>query len=323
MQVKMTIIEKARKIIDIETSALQKLSRNLDDNFYAGYNLLKNCSGKVVVCGVGKSAAIGKKVVATFNSTGTHSVFLHAADAVHGDLGILGNQDVVLCISNSGESAELKVLVRFFVKHEIKILAITSNQNSFLAQQSNCFILTPKVQEADPNNLAPTASSITQLALGDALAICLMENKGFGALDFAKIHPGGALGSRLNLTIADLVQQKDIPQVMENDPVSKVIVEISSKRLGATAVLNQDQQLVGIITDGDIRRMLSKYADPLELVAKIIMTSQPQTINNQELAVEGLNRMRGKKITQLLVVDNDRQYIGVIHIHDLLKAGIY
>ena len=283
--------------------------------------MILRCRGRVIVTGIGKSAIIGQKIVATFNSTGTPAVFMHAADAIHGDLGIIQKEDVVLCLSKSGETPEIRILVPLIKKNGNPLIALVGNPNSYLATQATHWINTFVSQEACPNNLAPTSSTTAQLVMGDALAICLLESRGFTADDFAKFHPGGVLGKTLYLTVADLYVNNPAPKVIFSDNIKQVILEISSKRLGATAVLKQDK-LIGIITDGDLRRMLEKHIELETVTAEDVMSEHPKVIEPETLVIEALNLMRHNNITQLIVVKND-VYLGIIHLHDILKEGIF
>jgi len=273
-----------------------------------------------VVTGIGKSAIIGQKIVATLNSTGTPAIFMHAADAIHGDLGIIQKKDIVICLSKSGETPEIKVLVPLLKDRGSSLIAIVGNTNSYLARHADYIIDTSVPKEACPNNLAPTSSTTAQLVMGDALAVCLLESRGFSAGDFAKFHPGGTLGKELYLKVRDLYPNNPAPKVNPSDDLKAVILEISSKRLGATAVLNGDK-LIGVITDGDLRRMLEKNTDIKKLTASDIMTPKPKTIEADILVVHALNIMRQNNITQLLVVEK-KKYLGIIHLHDILKEGI-
>lgn len=314
------ILDTARKTLQMEANAIVHLTHLLDSDFANSVMCIAQSSGRVIITGIGKSAIIAQKIVATLNSTGTPSIFMHAADAIHGDLGIIQKDDVVICISKSGNTPEIKVLVPLLKREGNKLIAITSNKDSFLGQQAD-FILNAYVErEACPNNLAPTTSTTVQLALGDALAVCLMEEKHFKSGDFAKYHPGGALGKKLYLKVADIIAKNEIPQVSPEADIRQVIVEISKKMLGVTAVIDHGE-IVGIITDGDIRRMLNKYEDIKGLTAKDIMTLNPKTINSQVLATDALDFMENHKITQLLVTDQ-HHYKGVIHLHNLIQEGI-
>ena len=315
------ILALARETVLLEIRALEGLKGSLDESFVQALKLIGSSSGRVVITGIGKSALIGKKIVATLNSTGTSAVFMHAADAVHGDIGIVQSDDTVVCISKSGNTAELKALIPLVKKIGNKLIAIVSNTNSDLARHADVSLYIPIEKEADPNNLAPTASSVAQMALGDALAICLLSLRGFESRDFALLHPGGALGKQLYLKVSDIYTVNEKPQVSHDAPLKDVIIEISTKRLGATAVLGENRTLIGIITDGDLRRMLERNTDFMSLQAHDIMTTPPKTINANELAVKALNQMEENSITQLLVVENNR-YLGVVHIHDLLREGL-
>lgn len=306
--------------IKAEASAISGLVDSVDEGFFRSVELILKTHGRVVVTGIGKSAIIGQKIVATFNSTGTPAIFMHAADAIHGDLGAILKEDVVMCISKSGETPEIKVLVPLLKEYGSSLIAIVGNTKSYLAKQADCVIDTTVPREACPNNLAPTSSTTAQMVMGDALAVCLLEARGFTAGDFARLHPGGALGKQMYLKVADLFINNQAPKVMHNDNIKTVIVEISSKRLGATAVLN-GSKLVGVVTDGDLRRMLEKNSDITQLRAEDIMTKNPRTISPDTLVVEALSLMRKNNITQLLVVDK-LMYKGVIHLHDILREGI-
>jgi arabinose-5-phosphate isomerase len=276
--------------------------------------------GRVIVTGIGKSALIAAKIVATFNSTGTSSVFLHAADAIHGDLGIVGKDDLVIAISKSGETPEIKVLVPLIRANGNPIVAMVGNEDSYLAKQADKILNTEVKQEACPNNLAPTSSTTAQLVMGDALAVSLVKLKGFSTKDFAKFHPGGALGKRLYLRVADLFMNNEVPKVKSDETMQNIIIEISSKRLGATAVLD-DGKLIGIITDGDLRRALQTHENMRELRAADIMTKNPRYIDENNLVVDALTLMKEHNITQLPVLKKQK-YVGVIHLHDILKEGI-
>ncbi len=314
------IRESALTTIRKEAEAITGLLSSIDENFIQCVNIILHAGGRVIVTGIGKSAIIGQKIVATFNSTGTPSVFMHAADAIHGDLGIIQIEDVVLCLSKSGETPEIKILVPLIKKNGNPLLAIVGNPNSYLATQANYRIDTSVPQEACPNNLAPTSSTTAQMVMGDALAICLLESRGFTASDFAKFHPGGVLGKTLYLTVADLYVNNPAPKVTHSDNIKSVILEISSKRLGATAVLKHDK-LAGMITDGDLRRMLEKNIGLETITAEDIMSPNPKTIEPEMLVIEALQVMRNNNITQLIVL-KDGVYLGIIHLHDILKEGI-
>jgi len=314
------ILADARKVIENERNAIGGLLARLDSSFVKVVETIYHSPGKVIVSGIGKSAVIAQKLVATFNSTGTTAVFLHAADAIHGDLGIVRDEDVIVLLSKSGETPEIKVLIPLLRARGNKMVAIVGNIESYLAQQVD-FVLDVSVpMEACPNNLAPTASTTAQLVMGDALAVSLLECRGFSASDFARIHPGGALGKKLYLRVVDVYLKNQRPHVQKDDDLARVIVEISTGRLGATAVLDKDV-LIGIITDGDLRRMLMEKPGLDSICAQDIMTRNPKTIASDDLVVEALSLMRQFNITQLPVVD-DHIYKGVIHLHDILKEGV-
>ena len=317
-----TIIDTAKKTILIESNAIANLANLIDVNFENAIKFILNSNGRVIVTGIGKSANIATKIVATFNSTGTPAIFMHAADAIHGDLGNVQKEDVVICISKSGNTPEIKVLVPLIKNYGNKIIAITGNIDSFLGKNADFPLNTFVEKEACPNNLAPTTSTTAQLVMGDALAVCLLDLKGFSSKDFAKYHPGGALGKRLYLRVSDLIKNNQLPKVNENDSIVKVIVEISEKRLGVTAVL-KDEKIIGIITDGDIRRMLSKTTDINHFTAKDIMGKNPKTLHQDAMAIEALDTLENNSITQILVVDDAKNYVGVVHLHDLIKEGIF
>ncbi len=317
-----SIIANAKKTILAESKAIANLVNLINVDFENAINYIYNFKGRVIVTGIGKSANIATKIVATFNSTGTPAVFMHAADAIHGDLGNILEQDVVICISKSGNPPEIKVLVPLIKNYGNKIIAITGNIDSFLGKNADFTLNTFVEKEACPNNLAPTTSTTAQLVMGDALAVCLLKLKGFTSNDFAKYHPGGALGKRLYLRVSDLIQNNQLPQVSENDSIAKVIIEISEKRLGVTAVI-KNHKVVGIITDGDIRRMLSKATKIDGFIAKDIMGKNPKTIHKAAMAVEALETMENNTITQILAVDDNDNYSGVVHLHDLIKEGIF
>jgi len=313
------IIEIAKSVINQEAQAIHELSCLLDNQFSEVVNLLYNSTDRLVVTGIGKSAIIANKVVATLNSTGQPAMFMHAADAIHGDLGMIQNNDVILCISKSGSTPEIKVLVPLIKNLGNKLIGMVSNKSSFLAEHSDFVLHAFAEKEACPNNLAPTTSTTTQLVLGDALAVALLKMRGFSSNDFAKYHPGGALGKKLFLNVGDLVQTEK-PQVKLSSSVQDVIIEISSKRLGATAVVDSNI-ISGLITDGDLRRMLEKGADLNQLTASDIMTEKPKCISKNALAAEALGLMEINHISQL-VVDYEGTYFGIIHLHDILKEGI-
>ena len=315
-----TIIDLAKKTIETERDAIAHLSTLLTNDFAKVVNCIIESKGRVIISGIGKSAIIATKIVATLNSTGTPAIFMHAGDAIHGDLGTVQDNDVVICISNSGNTPEIKMLVPLLKRGTNKLIAMTGNTESFLAKQADYILNTFVEKEACPNGLAPTTSTTAQLVMGDALAIVLLEIKGFSSTDFAKYHPGGSLGKRLYLRVADLVGKNQIPSVQKDAEVKKVIVEISKKMLGVTAVLD-GEKVVGIVTDGDIRRMLNKHDNIKDLTAEDIMTSNPKTIPADTLAIKALEHMQKKGISQLLAMDNGT-YVGVIHLHNLINEGI-
>lgn len=314
------IISIARQTIQAELDAMAGLKQALDSNFAEVVELILHSKGRVIITGIGKSAIIAGKIVSTLNSTGTPAVFMHAADAIHGDLGIIQDSDLVICLSKSGETPEIKVLVPLLKQHGNKLVAMVGNAASYLAKSADYVLNTTVLKEACPNNLAPTASTTAQLVMGDALAVALLECRGFTARDFARLHPGGSLGKQLYLRVADLYINNEKPMVAMNADIRQIIMEISAKRLGATAVMDHDA-LIGIITDGDLRRMLEKNTDISSITAADIMTRNPKTIDAASLVVEALAIMRSHNITQLPVMENGR-YVGVIHLHDILREGI-
>jgi arabinose-5-phosphate isomerase len=317
---KKAIVSHAKKTIIDESLAISKLADFVDESFAEAVELIYNSKGRVIITGIGKSAIIANKIVATLNSTGTPSVFMHAADAIHGDLGLVLKEDVVICISKSGNTPEIKVLIPLLKKAKNILIAITGNMKSMLAEQADFIFNSYVQQEACPNNLAPTTSTTAQLVIGDALAVCLQEIRGFSSDDFAKYHPGGALGKKLFLSVKELLELNEKPAVSLNSGIKEVIIEISKKRLGVTAVI-ENNKIVGIITDGDLRRMLANTEDFSKLYAKDIMSKAPKTINVSAMAIEAMEIMESNEISQLLVQDNE-QYVGVIHLHDLIKEGI-
>jgi len=315
------IISIAKKVITQEAEAINHLSTLLDEQFSDAVLSVYQSSGRLIITGIGKSANIANKIVATLNSTGQPAMFMHAADAIHGDLGMVQENDTVLCISKSGNTPEIKVLVPLINKLGNKLIGMTSNKESFLAKHSDFIFHAYAEKEACPNNLAPTTSTTVQLVLGDAFAVALLEIRSFTSNDFAKYHPGGALGKKLYLRVDELVHSEK-PQVLLNDTLQEVIIEISSKRLGAAAVLNNNKELVGLVTDGDLRRMLQKTTDLVGICAADIMTKNPKTINSSCLAAEALAVMEENNITQLVVLENN-SYKGLIHLHDIIKEGIF
>jgi arabinose-5-phosphate isomerase len=309
----------ARKTLELEATAISNLREQLDTDFYKSVDIIFHSKGRVVITGIGKSAIIANKIVATLNSTGTPAMFMHAADAIHGDLGMIRDQDTIICISKSGNTPEIKVLVPLLKQAGNPLIAIVGNTESFLAKQADYVLDTTVSQEACPNNLAPTTSTTAQLAMGDALAVCLLECREFSSEDFARFHPGGALGKKLYLKVGDLSLYNEKPQVSPDASLSNLIFEISSKRLGTTAVTDNGK-LLGIITDGDLRRMMEK-GDFTAVKASDIMSRSPKTIDRNALAVEALELMKDNNISQLIVTDHE-QYEGMIHLHDLIREGI-
>jgi len=312
----------ALQTIELEARSVSQLSAYINEDFEKAIEAMFACKGRVVVSGIGKSAVIAQKIVATFNSTGTPSIFMHAADAIHGDLGIVQQDDVVIVISKSGESPEIKVLIPLIKNFGNTLIGMVGNIQSYLAKQSDIILNTTVDQEACPNNLAPTTSTTAQLVMGDTLAVCLMEKKGFKSDDFAKFHPGGTLGKKLYLRVSDLYAGNEKPKVKPSDSLKDVIVEMTQKRLGVAAVTDETGILLGIITDGDLRRMLKNSVQIEKVKASDIMTRNPKTIGPDELAVSALDLLRKKEITQLAVVGDNGQYLGIIHLHDLIKEGL-
>ncbi len=320
MDINFNILAIAKGTLQAESDAITKAIDFLNDDFLESVKAIFNSKGRLIITGIGKSAHIGQKIVATLNSTGTPSLFMHAAEAVHGDLGMITKDDVILCISKSGNSPEIKVLAPLLKRDSNILIGMTANKASFLGKNSDFVINAYVEKEADPNNLAPTTSTTVQLALGDALAVSLIEMRNFTANDFAKYHPGGALGKKLLLRIENILDGKNKPTVNISSRIQEVIFEISNKRLGVTAVLDDDD-IKGIITDGDIRRMLEKTTDLSLITAKEIMTVNPKTIEMNAKVEDALNIMESFEITQLVVTNNNK-YAGIIHLHDILKEGI-
>ena len=314
------IIASAKKTILSESNSIAKLSDFVDDTFAEAVAEIFNSTGRLVVTGIGKSAIIAQKLVASFNSTGTASLFLHASEAIHGDLGMIQDHDVIICISKSGNSPEIKVLVPLLKRFGNKLIAITGNMTSFLAKEAHFTLNTFVESESCPNDLAPTNSTTAQLVMGDAIVVCLMELRNFTSTDFAKYHPGGALGKSLLLRVGDMLDSTRKPSVRSNASIKEVIVEISEKRLGVTVVIENDK-IVGIITDGDIRRMLNKTETIAGVFAKDIMTASAKTIHSADLVRDAMNIMEQFSITQLVVSD-EGVYKGILHLHDILKEGI-
>ncbi|MBC7933852.1 MAG: KpsF/GutQ family sugar-phosphate isomerase [Rhizobacter sp.] len=318
---KYSIITGALRSIELQASSIAGLADFVNADFEKAVQLIAASRGRLVISGIGKSAIVAQKIVATMNSTGTPALFMHAADAIHGDLGMVQTDDIVMVISKSGDSAEIKVLAPLVKSFGNTLIGMVGKLNSYLAQQADIIINTTVTQEACPNNLAPTTSTTAQMVMGDAMAICLMETKEFKSADFAKYHPGGALGKKLYLRVAELAKQNEKPSVSLTASLKEVIMEITKKRLGATVVTGDDEIVMGIITDGDLRRMLEKTDSFEKLTARDIMSKKPKTIAGSELAVNALLLMQDNSISQLVVVEDGR-FEGIIHLHDLLKEGI-
>ncbi len=311
----------ALRTIQIEEETIDALKEGINHQFCEAVETIFNSSGRVIVSGIGKSALIAKKIVATLNSTGTPAIFMHASDAIHGDLGMIRPEDIALLISKSGETSEIKVLVPLIKNLGNTLMVMSSNSTSYLSQQADFLLYTPVSKEADPNNLAPTASTTAQMVMGDALATSLLALRGFTTADFAQFHPGGSLGKQLYLRVNNIYPSNEKPIVLVNTSIRDTIVEITSKRLGATIVLDADQKIAGIITDGDLRRMLEQHHDFSNLEAKDIMNPKPIFIEANELAINALSMMRKNSITQLVVTEN-KKYVGFIHLHDLIREGL-
>ena len=316
-----SILKTALRTIELEAASIAGLATFINADFEKAIQLIVASKGRLVISGIGKSAIVAQKIVATLNSTGTPALFMHAADAIHGDLGMIQAADVVLIISKSGESPEIKVLVPLIRNFGNPLIGMVGNADSFLAKEAAVILNTTVSQEACPNNLAPTSSTTVQMVMGDVLAVCLMELNGFSGRDFAKYHPGGNLGKRLYLRVGDLSKQNASPKVFANTSLKEVIVEITKNRLGITAVVDQQNQIIGIITDGDLRRMLEKTSTLNQITAADILTTNPKTVGIESLAVEALEILRNNDISTLLVVENN-EYLGVLHLHDLVREGI-
>jgi arabinose-5-phosphate isomerase len=315
------IIRIAKETISIEQKAIANLENLVDEEFAEAVSHIYNSNGRVVISGIGKSANIATKIVATLNSTGTPAIFMHAADAIHGDLGTVQQNDTVICISKSGNTPEIKVLVPLIKNGGNKLIAITSNRTSFLGSEADYVLHAYAEKEACPNNLAPTTSTTAQLVMGDALAVSLLKLKDFKSSDFAKYHPGGALGKRLYLRVSDIISKNEKPSVKRDASIKDVIIEISNKRLGVTAVVDSNNKIIGIITDGDLRRMLAETLDFNSLKASDIMSASPKTLTSEAMAVEAKELLEENNISQVLIEDNN-EFSGVVHIHDLVKEGI-
>jgi arabinose-5-phosphate isomerase len=316
------VLELARSVIQQEMDALCNLKASINDTFYEAVTTIYQSRGKVIITGMGKSAIIGQKMVATLNSTGTTSVFMHAADAAHGDLGVIDKEDVVIILSKSGETEEIKALIPMIRSIEVPTIAVVGVKASFLDRKADISLHIPTQEEADPHNLAPTSSTTSQLALGDALAIALLDYRGFTREQFATLHPGGNLGKKLLLKVSDLSSHNELPWISIDAPLNDIIVEMTSKRLGVAAVTDSELKILGIITDGDLRRMLNKNPNPETVTAGQIMSIHPKSIQSDEKAIKALEVMRQHSISQLLVTDQQGKYCGVLHIHDLIREGL-
>lgn len=321
MNIAKNIKQIAKDVLINEARAIENLTHYIDNDFEDCVREILQSKGRVVITGIGKSAIIANKIVATMNSTGTPALFMHAADAIHGDLGMIQSDDIVICLSKSGNTPEIKVLVPLLKRRGSKLVALVSNSSSYLAEHADYVLNATITEEACPNNLAPTTSTTAHLAMGDALAVCLLELRNFSSEDFAKYHPGGSLGKQLYLKVEDVISNNQVPLVAPNTQLKDVILEISSKRLGATAVVDKENNLLGIVTDGDLRRMLQKESNIGAIKAEDIMTRSPKKIDKGEFAVKALQLMQENNISQLVVNDGSR-VVGFIHLHDLLKEGI-
>jgi arabinose-5-phosphate isomerase len=315
------IRETAKKVLINEAQAIDKVSGYIDQGFVSSADAILQCKGRVVVSGIGKSAIIANKITATLNSTGTPAIFMHAADAIHGDLGIIRREDMVMLLSKSGNTPEIKVLIPLVKRTGCQLIAMVSNMKSELALQADYLINATIDEEACPLNLAPTTSTTVHMALGDALAVCLLEARGFSSNDFAQFHPGGSLGKQLYLKVSNIYPNNDCPVVLIDATIEEIILEMTTKRLGATAVVDESQRLKGIITDGDLRRMLESNYTPGSITARSIMSSDPQTVDKECFAAQALAVMQENNITQLIVTEEGR-VLGFVHLHDLLKEGI-
>ena len=315
------IRETAKEVLLNEAQAIEKVAELINEEFESAVEAILECKGRVVVSGIGKSAIIANKITATFNSTGTPSIFMHAADAIHGDLGMIKKEDIVMVLSKSGNTPEIKVLIPLVKRTGCKLVALVGNVDSELALQSDYVIDGSIEEEACPHNLAPTTSTTAHLALGDALAVCLLEARGFTSSDFARFHPGGSLGKQLYLKVEDIYPNNQCPVVLTDASIEEIILEMTSKRLGATAVVDESQKLQGIITDGDLRRMLTDKNAQGNASAATIMSKGPRTVNKDCFAAQALALMQQHNITQLIVTE-DEKVLGFVHLHDLLKEGI-
>ncbi len=316
------ILDTAKRTLAIEVETLQALNESLGAAFTEVVRLVHNCGGRVVITGVGKSALVAQKIAATLNSTGTPALFMHGADAIHGDLGMVQTNDIVIALSKSGETSEMRALLPLIRRLGNTIIVMVSKPESYLALQADHVLFTPVQKEADLHNLAPTASAIAQMAMGDALATALTALRGFKPEDFAQYHPGGSLGKRLFMRLGDLGCRNACPAVPPDANLEQVVVEMTTKRLGATAVVDADQKLIGIITDGDLRRALGRGVEVVRLSAKQLMSPSPRSLSDTELAVKGLELLQKHNISQLLLVDSDKKYSGMVHIHDFVREGL-
>ncbi|GEO09561.1 KpsF/GutQ family sugar-phosphate isomerase [Segetibacter aerophilus] len=317
-----SLLHIAIRTIELEAESVAGLTKFINEDFEKTVETISNSKGRLVISGVGKSAIIGQKIVATLNSTGTPSLFMHAGDAIHGDLGMIGKEDIVMLVSKSGESPEIKVIVPLIKNFGNTLIAICGNSDSYLVKNCHYFLNTTVTKEACPNNLAPTSSTTAQLVMGDALAVCLMQKAGFNGADFAKFHPGGNLGKRLYLRVKDLYAMNAKPVVLPDTNLKGIIVQITKGRLGATAVVSDQGEIIGIITDGDLRRMLEKSDDLTNIKAEDILTRSPKTVSADELAVNALELLRSNDISQLIVINKNQNYLGILHLHDLVREGI-
>lgn len=316
-------LKKAREVIRKEAKAIASLEKKINKEFSRAVDLILNCQGRVIVTGMGKSGIIGKKIAATLTSIGTSAIFLHPAEGIHGDLGLVQRSDVVIAVSKSGGTDELYQLIPLFKRLGVPIITLTGNIKSPVAEKSDVIIDVSVDEEACPNNLIPTSSTTAALVMGDALAVVILEKRGFSPQDFALLHPGGNLGKKLLLKVSDIMHRgNDIPIVNQKANMKEIILMMTSKRFGTTAVINDKKELVGIFTDGDLRRLVERTEDILGLKAKDVMSKNPKTIGENELAAKALNQMEHHKITCLIAVDKKRKPIGIVHMHDLLSAGV-
>ncbi len=317
------IISKGKEVIRIEAEAVANLSESIDEEFVKAVEVIYNCSGRVVLTGMGKSGLIARKIVATLNSTGTAAIYLHPTDALHGDLGMVRKEDVVILISKSGNTEEIANLIPMLKRLKVTLIAMAGSKDSKVGNECDIYLNVDVKEEACPHDLAPTASTTATLALGDALSVALLQKRGFTAEDFAYLHPGGSLGKRLSLEVKEIMIKGDkVPRVNESTSIKDVILEITSKRLGTTCVINEEGKLAGIITDGDLRRLLEKTMDIKDLVAKDIMTKNPKVMKENFLASFALQQMENFKITAMIIINGDQTPVGIIHLHDLINLGL-